>query len=186
MASEFHRCDSWVDWQGGKSSCMLFWAGREIHQETLFVTGLCTSAHLFIVSQWSFHVHSCEFGVLSRGSGTSANGQYQPLLEISQCLLLCRSSVSLQPQGWHILAQHSRPQMDSQLSKGLIMSLQDLLRAGEERSCVISLPILLREHMHYNLLSSILMPVESLCCIKPQPVEECPFEAAVAQFRAWH
>lgn len=67
------------------------------------------------------------------------------------------------------------------------MSLQDLLRAGEEKNGIIPLLFLLREQMLCNLLSSsILMPVESLCCIKPQLVEECPFEAAVAQFRAWH
>lgn len=94
MALQVHRCDSWVDWQGGKSCCMLFWAGREIHQETLGVMGLCTNAHLFVVSQWSFHVCSYEFGIVFRGSGTTTNGQCQSLFETSQCLLLYTSSVS--------------------------------------------------------------------------------------------
>lgn len=148
--------------------------------------GLCTSAHLFILSQWPFHVYSCEFGVLSRGSGTAANGQYQPLLEISQCLLLYRSSVSSATGltcssttfqalgGFPAVKSTDNESAGSAEGRGR-MELHDFITLFTHRKYVL-----------YNLLSSILMLVESLCCIKPQPAEECPFEAAVARLTAWH
>lgn len=149
--------------------------------------GLCASAHLFIVSQWSFHVYSCEFGVFSRDSDTTTNGQSQPMFEMSQCLLLHRSSVSsatgvgCSSTAFQALDGFLAVKSTDNESAGSAEG------RGRKELCNFITLFTHRGQMLYNLLSSsILMPVESLCCIKPQPVEECPFEAAVAQFRAWH